>query len=152
MSRFDIIEIIHRPVLQQIVLLINITILKSSRKGWHRIRWRGIFRFDGERDYGGGPKGWIRRQTRIESQSWCSFIVEFQLFLGRWIVRIRSSRRVLRVSPAHGFPSSCRGRRRGRRSRLTILFFDHDQIGLFVRVFRTRFSRLIGSRGDMSIS
>lgn len=129
-----------------------VTILKSSRKGWHRIRRRGILRFDGERNYGGGSKSRIRRQTRIESQSWCSFVVEFQLFLGRRVIRVRSPRGVLRVPSTHGFSSSNRGRRRGRRSRLTVFFLDHNQVGLFVRVLWAGFSRLIGSRGDMSIS
>lgn len=62
-------------------LIMVVTVLKSSRQGWHRIRRRGIFRFDGERGYSGGPKRRIRRQTSIESQSWCCFIIEFQLFL-----------------------------------------------------------------------
>ena len=62
-------------------LIMVVTVLKSSRQGWHRIRRRGIFRFDGERGYSGGPKRRSRRQTSIESQSWCCFIIEFQLFL-----------------------------------------------------------------------
>lgn len=127
--------------------------MKSSRQGWHRIRRRGIFRFDGERGYSGGPKRRIRRQTSIESQSWCCFIIEFQLFLGRCVVRgVRSSRGVLRIPPAHGLPPSDRGRRGGRRPRLTILFLDHDHVRILVRVLRARFSRLIGPWGGMSIS
>lgn len=128
-------------------------ILKSSRKGWHRIRRRGILRFDGERNYSGGSKSRIGRQTRIESQSWCSFVVEFQLFLGRRAIRVRSPRGVLRVSSTRGFSFSNRGRRGGRRSRLTVFFLDHNQVGLdFVRVLWAGFSRLIESRRDMSIS
>lgn len=79
------------------MLIVLLTVLQTGRKR-RRIRRRRVLRLHGKGGDGGGSQGRIRRQTSIESQSWCYLVVEsYPLGLPR-------GDRVLRVPAAGGVP------------------------------------------------
>jgi len=113
---------------------ILLTVLQSSRKRRCWIRWRCVLGLHGKGGDGGGSQSGIRRQTSIESQSWCCLIVEsYPLGLprGDWVLRVPAADG---VSPLDGG-----GWQRGRRPRLALILFR--RMLFLVDVLGTRLSR-----------